>query len=117
MKINFLKTACAFCCLGLAACQTGSESVQPLSEAEVLSFARFDSKVKIMDQSENSITYEYSDVRIDQVSVLATQYCQEMSGKRPFWTRLSFTKTMPAAQNLIAINKLAINRPASYIMV
>ncbi len=92
MKINFLKMACAFCCLGLAACQTGSESVQPLSEAEVLSFARFDSKVKIMDQSENSITYEYSDVRIDQVSVLATQYCQEMSGQKAFLDKVILYK-------------------------
>lgn len=92
MKINFPKALCLFCCLGLAACQTGSESVQPLSEAEVLSFARFDGKVKIMDRSENSVTYEYSDVRIDQVSVLATQYCQEISGQKAFLDKVILYK-------------------------
>ena len=92
MKINFLKTVCVFCCLGLAACQTSSESVQPLSEAEVLSFSRFDGRVKITDRSENSITYEYSDVRIDQVSVLATQYCQEMSEQKAFLDKVILYK-------------------------
>ena len=93
MKINiFSVLGIVFFCLGLAACQIPDENIQPASEAEFLNFANFEKKVKIMDRSENSITFEYSDVRIDQVSVLAEQYCQMTAGQNAFLDKVILYK-------------------------
>lgn len=93
MKVNlFPALKVLFFCLGVSACQIPDENIQPVSEAEFLDFASFENKVKIMDRSENSITFEYSDVRIDEVSVLAEQYCQITVGQNAFLDKIILYK-------------------------
>lgn len=80
-------------CLSLGACQSlDEEAVQPIDEAEVLDYSRFDGKVKIMERTANSITYEYSDVRVDQVSTLASQYCQILNGQKAYLDKVILYK-------------------------
>ncbi len=44
-------------------------------------YERFFQNVVIKEKTPYSITYEYKDVRIDELAFLASRYCQEQDGK------------------------------------
>lgn len=45
---------------------------------------RFLDNVRIKQSDENGITYEYKDVRIDEIAYLASEYCYEQNEKKAF---------------------------------
>ncbi len=71
LSLLFFVTACA------------SSSSEYITEEDVYgaNYVRFLNNVTIKQKSANVITYEYKDARVDELAILASQYCQEQ-GKR-----------------------------------
>ncbi|MDD4555832.1 MAG: hypothetical protein PHE89_00690 [Alphaproteobacteria bacterium] len=59
----------------IAACST--DSSQPVKTTYDSTYDRFVKNVFIREKTPNSIVYEYRDVRVDEVALLAGKYCQE----------------------------------------
>ena len=73
--------------LGLFGCVT--EQVDVLEETPAKPIygsedQRFLDNVRIKQSDENGITYEYKDVRIDEIAYLASEYCFEQGEKKAF---------------------------------
>lgn len=47
-------------------------------------FERFAQNVSIKEETPRFVTYEYKDVRIDEIASLAARYCEKQSGKTAF---------------------------------
>lgn len=65
--------------LGGCALEPLPEKVEP---AYGSNYERFVDNVRIKQQSEFGITYEYKDVRIDEIAYMASEYCYEQNGKK-----------------------------------
>lgn len=48
-------------------------------------YDRFLDNVEIVARSENYVTYEYKDVRVDELAPLASRYCQEHGNRTAFF--------------------------------
>lgn len=61
-------------------------TLEPLPEeiepAYGSNYERFVDNVRIKKQNEFGITYEYKDVRIDEIAYMASEYCYEQNGKK-----------------------------------
>lgn len=65
--------------LMLSACAANSPEIEPAYGND---YERFADNVRIKMQDEYSITYEYKDVRIDEIAFMASEYCHEQGDKR-----------------------------------
>jgi hypothetical protein len=76
-----------FSVLGLFGCATEQVEVVEEISAEPAYGSddqRFLDNVRIKQSDENGITYEYKDVRIDEIAYLASEYCFEQGEKKAF---------------------------------
>lgn len=69
-KFLFLATAV----LAISAC-TSSNEYRTENEEDV--YEHFVNNISIKEKGRYSITYEYKDVRVDDIAVLAAKYCNE----------------------------------------
>jgi putative hemolysin len=66
------------------------EEIQPEAvvandaEAEVTPVVRYRHNVAVKDHTADYVTYEYKDMRVDEVASLAIIYCQNQGGKQAF---------------------------------
>ena len=73
--------------LGGAICLTGCASISvseeiPAEPAYISADQRFLENVHIKQSDEYGITYEYKDVRIDEIAYLAAEYCYEQKQRK-----------------------------------
>lgn len=61
-------------------------------EPMILDTTRFKGKVKAIEENKDDVVYEYSDIRIDQVSVLATMYCNQKGSRRAYLDKVNLYK-------------------------
>ncbi len=66
---------------GCLTTQTETMSVKQAYESD---YERFFQNVVIKEKTPYSITYEYKDVRIDELAFLASRYCQEQGNKHAY---------------------------------
>ncbi len=67
----------------LAACQTTTEYVtddRPTEET----IRRYRENVALKDAGEDHVTYEYKDVRVDELAPLAIRYCEDHGGRSAY---------------------------------
>ncbi len=64
-----------FLLLGISACSM--DKADTTSSPYDSTYDRFIKNVFIKEKGESSITYEYRDVRVDEVALLASKYCEE----------------------------------------
>lgn len=55
-------------------------------------YQRLVENVVVKNQSENSVTYEYKDARVDELAFLAVEYCREQNKKTAFLQKISLYK-------------------------
>ena len=71
--------------LGLAGCSHTSffeeQKFEELSSAEYSDFAK---NVIVVKQTEDSVEYEYKNIRVDDMAVLAAIYCHEHNHKKAY---------------------------------
>lgn len=70
-KILFLLTTI----LIISGCATTSQPQR--ADEEVEAYNRLTGNISIKEKGRYSITYEYKDVRVDDIAVLAARYCKE----------------------------------------
>ncbi len=63
----------------LAGCAT--DSAKPVENAYSSDYDRFFQNVIVKEKTPYHVTYEYKDVRLDEVAYLASRYCHEQGGK------------------------------------
>lgn len=61
-----------------------SHPVNDVADAYDSSYDRFIQNVRIKAKNPNYITYEYKDVRIDEIAFLASRYCDEQGHKKAY---------------------------------
>ena len=61
-----------------------SERVQTTENAYASDYERFFQNVIVKEKSPYRVTYEYKDVRLDEVAYLASRYCHEQDGKAAY---------------------------------
>lgn len=66
----------------LAGC--GSARVQDSDNAYASDYERFFQNVIVKEKTPYYVTYEYKDVRLDEVAYLASRYCHEQDGKAAY---------------------------------
>lgn len=65
----------------LAGCALGFSDKESVKQAYDSDYERFFQNVVIKEQTPYYITYEYKDVRIDELAYLASRYCYEQGKK------------------------------------
>ncbi len=65
----------------VAGCAFSSHENMSVKQAYDSDYERFFQNVVIKEKTPYYITYEYKDVRIDELAYLASRYCQEQGGK------------------------------------
>lgn len=65
-------------------------------------YDRFLDNVVIKARSENYVTYEYKDVRVDELAPIASRYCLEHGNRTAVLRSVILYKIMPAAPLLTA---------------
>lgn len=55
-------------------------------------YQRLVENVVVKDSSENSVTYEYKDARVDELAFLAVEYCKEQNQKTAFLQKVTMYK-------------------------
>lgn len=55
-------------------------------------YARLIDNVIVKKQSEDGITYEYSDARVDELAFMAVQYCKEQDRKKAFLNKITLVQ-------------------------
>ena len=58
-----------------------SDRPQAAKNAYESDYERFFQNVIVKEKTPHYVTYEYKDVRIDEIAFLASRYCQEQGGK------------------------------------
>ena len=66
-----------------------SDRPQAAKNAYESDYERFFQNVIVKEKTPHYVTYEYKDVRIDEIAFLASRYCQEQGGKEHKKTDLS----------------------------
>ena len=66
----------------LSGCVT--DSAKPAENASSSDYERFFQNVIVKEKSPYRVTYEYKDVRLDEVAYLASRYCHEQDGKAAY---------------------------------
>ena len=66
----------------LSGCVT--DSAKPAENAYSSDYERFFQNVIVKEKSPYRVTYEYKDVRLDEVAYLASRYCHEQDGKAAY---------------------------------
>lgn len=84
-----IKKVCfALSLLTLAACSTwrfkSSENMIPEPD-----YDRFVNNVSIVSESATQVTYEYRNVRIDELAVLAALYCNDQADKQAYLDKIT----------------------------
>lgn len=51
-------------------------------------YARFVNNVTIVSQSSTHVTYEYKNVRVDELAVLAALYCNDQTSKQAYLDKI-----------------------------
>lgn len=77
----------------LAGC-TAPEPVKTVSEPEgkQLDFGKFIDRVVVAEKTPSSVVYEYQDVRVDEVSLLAAMYCQDHGNRNAYLEKINLYK-------------------------
>ena len=80
---NFILSVLVVACL--SACSTFNQTAPKVSESYYQDDAeRYRQNVAVKAQTESFVTYEYKDIRIDELAPLAADYCYNMSGKQAY---------------------------------
>lgn len=93
MKNKFLRlsAAMAFICV-LSGCQLNNRDDFVLETQEQIDMQNYVGKIKTMEKGQDFVVYEYCDVRVDQVSVLATIYCQQNGFAKAYLEKVNLYK-------------------------
>lgn len=70
--------------LAVSACSFFAKSDKIEDDYYSSNIERFMQNVSIKEQNPRFVTYEYKDVRIDEVASIAARYCAEQGGKKAF---------------------------------
>lgn len=70
-------------CLSGCATEYAPEEI-PVEPAYISADQRFLENVHVKQSDEYGITYEYKDVRIDEIAYLASEYCYEQKERKAF---------------------------------
>lgn len=73
-----------FSLLALAACS----SFERNSDVPVPDYDRFVNNVTIVSESATHVTYEYRNVRVDELAVLAALYCNDQDYKQAYLDKI-----------------------------
>lgn len=57
---------------------------KPIENAYASDYDRFFQNVIVKEKTPHYVTYEYKDVRIDEIAFLASRYCFEQDGKTAY---------------------------------
>ena len=70
------------------------EPVKTVSEPEgrQLDFGKFIDRVIVAEKTPSSVVYEYQDVRVDEVSLLAAMYCQDHGNRNAYLEKINLYK-------------------------
>lgn len=74
IKCLFLCIVC--CCLFSSCAKQRKVEAEPFYQADQAQIRRYRENISVKKQNEDFITYEYKDIRIDEIAVLAADYCQ-----------------------------------------
>ena len=75
MKKYFLFFLAFFC----TACSHSTDDVFDVYDSD---YDRIVSNVRVKEETPHYVTYEYKDVRIDEIAFLASRYCHVQGGKK-----------------------------------
>ena len=78
----------------LCGCIVSDPMKQTVSESEgkQLDFSKFIDRVIIAEKTPSSVVYEYQDVRVDEVSLLAAMYCQDHGNRNAYLEKINLHK-------------------------
>ena len=92
------KSASMIGCLALfllAGCQSAQPMPAPIPqepEGKQLDFSKFVGKVIVAEKTSSTVVYEYQDVRVDEVSLLASLYCQDHGNRNAYLEKINLYK-------------------------
>lgn len=64
-------------------------SSQSVTEVPVPDYQRFAENVTIVKQTSTGVIYEYKNVRVDELAVLAALYCHDQAGKKAYLDKIT----------------------------
>ena len=79
----------------LSACESARQTAEqiPLEpEGKKLDFSKFVGKVIVAEKTSSTVVYEYQDVRVDEVSLLASMYCQDHGNRNAYLEKINLYK-------------------------
>ncbi len=79
----------------LAGCQSAQPMPAPAPqepEGKQLDFSKFVGKVIVAEKTSSTVVYEYQDVRVDEVSLLASLYCQDHGNRNAYLEKINLYK-------------------------
>lgn len=71
-------------CWILLGCSLSEKNANTFGNYYVDDAQRYRQNVAVKAQTESFVTYEYKDVRIDELAPLAVDYCHTMNGKQAY---------------------------------
>lgn len=78
-------------CGSMSACQQPIE-LPPEPQGKQLDFSKFVGKVIVAEKTSSTVVYEYQDVRVDEVSLLAAMYCQDHGNRNAYLEKINLYK-------------------------
>ena len=92
LKNNFIMIGITLVlCGSISACQQSIE-LPPEPQGKQIDFNKFVGKVIVAEKSPSSVVYEYQDVRVDEVSLLASMYCQDHGNRNAYLEKINLYK-------------------------
>ncbi len=79
----------------LSACESTQPTMQPIEpqpEGKQIDFNKFVGKVIVAEKTPSTVVYEYQDVRVDEISLLASMYCQDHGNRNAYLEKINLYK-------------------------
>lgn len=85
LKLSKIKTLAAISmALAVCACTTTPPPPAPQKTYQQTDISKFISKVIVVDEQPSTVVYEYHDLRVDEVALLAAMYCQDHGNRHAY---------------------------------
>ncbi len=78
-----------FLAVAISSCSWLPGKTTAETEVPVPDYQRFAENVSIVKQTSTGVVYEYKNVRIDELAILASLYCHDQSGKKAYLDKIT----------------------------
>lgn len=85
LKLSKIKTfASIILPLAVGACAATPPPPAPQETYQQTDISKFINKVIVVDEQPSTVVYEYHDLRVDEVALLAAMYCQDHGNRNAY---------------------------------